>query len=158
MALQHSMISLFLRLLFMMQRSLCQTCGEVPEAHLYYYAHQNKQLTIQIKRISVAKCLPGEAKGKIWMWSRCGKCKTKNGTRKSTKRVLISTAARSLSFGKFLELSFTQQTFLNRLCSCGHSFDRDFIHFFGYVFTLTWSITYSNQVKVRFLLCLLFLF
>lgn len=120
----------FLRDMFS-QRSLCQTCGEVPEAHLYYYAHQNKQLTIQIKRISVAKCLPGEAKGKIWMWSRCGKCKTKNGTRKSTKRVLISTAARSLSFGKFLELSFTQQTFLNRLCSCGHSFDRDFIHFFG---------------------------
>ncbi|KAL0696367.1 hypothetical protein Bca4012_063547 [Brassica carinata] len=120
----------FLRDMFT-QRSLCQTCGEIPEAHLYYYAHQNKQLTIQIKRISVPKCLPGEAKGKIWMWSRCGKCKTKNGTRKSTKRVLISTAARSLSFGKFLELSFTQQTFLNRLCSCGHSFDRDFLHFFG---------------------------
>ncbi|CAH2035317.1 unnamed protein product [Thlaspi arvense] len=47
------------------------------------------------------------------------------------QRVLISTAARSMSFGKFLELSFTQQTFLNRLCSCGHSFDRDFLHFFG---------------------------
>ncbi|KAJ0235498.1 putative 1-phosphatidylinositol-3-phosphate 5-kinase FAB1D [Hirschfeldia incana] len=120
----------FLRDMFN-QKSLCPTCGEIPEAHLHYYAHQNKQLTIQIKRISPPKCLPGEAKGKIWMWSRCGKCKTKNGTRKSTKRVLISTAARSLSFGKFLELSFTQQTFLNRLCSCGHSFDRDFLHFFG---------------------------
>lgn len=120
----------FLRDMFS-QRSQCRTCGETPEAHLYYYAHQNKQLTIQIKRISVPKCLPGEAKGKIWMWSRCGKCKTKNGTRKSTKRVLISTAARSLSFGKFLELSFTQQTFLNRLCSCGHSLDKDFLHFFG---------------------------
>ncbi|KAG5384299.1 hypothetical protein IGI04_035769 [Brassica rapa subsp. trilocularis] len=120
----------FLRDMFI-QRSQCRTCGETPEAHLYYYAHQNKQLTIQIKRISVPKCLPGEAKGKIWMWSRCGKCKTKNGTRKSTKRVLISTAARSLSFGKFLELSFTQPTFLNRLCSCGHSLDKDFLHFFG---------------------------
>ncbi|KAL1219431.1 putative 1-phosphatidylinositol-3-phosphate 5-kinase FAB1D [Cardamine amara subsp. amara] len=113
------------------QRSRCQTCEEFPEAHLYYYAHHKKQLTIQIKRIPVTKCLSGEAKGKIWMWSRCGKCKTKNGKRKSTKRVLISSAARSLSFGKFLELSFSQQTFLNRLSSCGHSFDNDFLHFFG---------------------------
>lgn len=116
----------------MMQRSRCQTCEEFPDAHLYYYAHQNKQLTIQINRIPVIKCLPGEAKGKIWMWSRCGKCKSKNRTRKSTKRVLISTAARSLSFGKFLELSFSQQTLIKRLSSCGHSFDRDFLHFFGY--------------------------
>ncbi|CAH8352349.1 unnamed protein product [Eruca vesicaria subsp. sativa] len=121
----------FLRDMFS-QRSQCRSCDAFPEGHLYYYAHQNKQLTIQIKRISGPNCLPGEAKGKIWMWSRCGKCKTKkNGTRKCTKRVLISTAARSLSFGKFLELSFTQQTFRNRLCSCGHSFDRDFLHFFG---------------------------
>uniref|UniRef100_A0A1J3GUN0 1-phosphatidylinositol-3-phosphate 5-kinase n=1 Tax=Noccaea caerulescens TaxID=107243 RepID=A0A1J3GUN0_NOCCA len=120
----------FLRDMFN-QRSRCQTCEEFPEAHFYYYAHHNKQLTIQIKRLPLTKCLPGEAKGKIWMWSRCGKCKKKSGNRRSTKRVLISTAARSLSFGKFLELSFTQQTFLNRLCSCGHSFDRDFLHFFG---------------------------
>ncbi|XP_024007787.1 putative 1-phosphatidylinositol-3-phosphate 5-kinase FAB1D isoform X2 [Eutrema salsugineum] len=134
----------FLRDMFN-QRSRCQTCEEFPEAHLYYYAHHNKQLTIQIKRIPVAKCLSGEAKGKIWMWSRCGKCKTKNGTRKSTKRVLISTAARSLSFGKFLELSFTQQTFLNRLCSCGHSFDRDFLHFFG-LGSMVAMLSYS-QVK-----------
>lgn len=136
MALQHFMTSC-LRQLFMMQRSQrsqCQTCEETPEAHLYYYAHQNKQLTIQIKRISLPKCLPGEAKGKIWMWSRCGKCK--NGTRKSTKRVMISTAARSLSFGKFLELSFTQ-----------NSLERDFLHFFGYVlaiFCSARSFTYAN--------------
>ncbi|EOA39484.1 hypothetical protein CARUB_v10008090mg [Capsella rubella] len=120
----------FLRDMFN-QKNLCQTCDEIPEAHLYYYAHNNKQLTIQIKRISKAKCLAGEEKGKIWMWSRCGKCKKKNGSRRSTKRVLISTAARSLSFGKFLELSFSQQTFLNRSSRCGHSFDRDFLHFFG---------------------------
>ncbi|CAN8290024.1 unnamed protein product [Cochlearia groenlandica] len=123
-------LEIFLRLMFS-QRSRCQTCDELPEAHLYYYAHHNKQLTIQIKRIPVTKRLSGEEKGKIWMWSRCGKCKTKNMTRRSTKRVLISTAARRLSFGKFLELSFTQQTFLNSLCSCGHSVDRDFLHFFG---------------------------
>ncbi|CAA7018682.1 unnamed protein product [Microthlaspi erraticum] len=120
----------FLRDMFY-QRSRCKTCEEFPEAHFYYYNHRNKQLTIQIKTLPLTKCLPGGEKGKIWMWSRCGKCKKKTGNRRSTKRVLISTAARTLSFGKFLELSFTQQTFLNRLCSCGHSFDRDFLHFFG---------------------------
>ncbi|XP_010499972.1 PREDICTED: putative 1-phosphatidylinositol-3-phosphate 5-kinase FAB1D isoform X1 [Camelina sativa] len=120
----------FLRDMFN-QKNLCQTCEGIPEAHLYYYAHNNKQLTIEVKRIPSTKCLSGEGKGKIWMWSRCGKCKPNNVSRRSTKRVLISTAARSLSFGKFLELSFSQQTFLNRSSSCGHSFDRDFLHFFG---------------------------
>ncbi|KAL9308256.1 putative 1-phosphatidylinositol-3-phosphate 5-kinase FAB1D [Arabidopsis thaliana] len=135
----------FLRDMFN-QRNLCQTCDEFPEAHLYYYAHQNKQLTIQIKRIPVAKGLAGEAKGKIWMWSRCGKCKTKNASRKSTKRVLISTAARSLSFGKFLELSFSQQTFLNRSSSCGHSFDSDFLHFFG-LGSMVAMLSYSQVIS-----------
>ncbi|XP_010555713.1 PREDICTED: putative 1-phosphatidylinositol-3-phosphate 5-kinase FAB1D [Tarenaya hassleriana] len=113
------------------QESRCSTCEELPEAHVYYYAHHSKQLTIQVRRLPTERCLPGEAKGQLWMWSRCGKCKTKNGTPKSTKRVMISTAARSLSFGKFLELSFSRQSLLSRTSGCGHSFDRDFLHFFG---------------------------
>ncbi|XVE55061.1 hypothetical protein DITRI_Ditri03aG0130900 [Diplodiscus trichospermus] len=111
------------------QRSQCAICGELPEAHFYYYAHHNKQLTVQVKRL--CKHLPGEAEGKLWMWSRCGKCKTGNGISKSTKRVLISTAARSLSFGKFLELSFSEHSSSCGLSSCGHSLHKDFLYFFG---------------------------
>ncbi|CAL5209312.1 unnamed protein product [Lathyrus oleraceus] len=103
----------------------CDTCQELPEAHLYYYAHHNKQLTILVKQLATGDFLPGEEEGKIWMWSRCGKCKSC-----STKRVLISTTARSLSFGKFLDLSLSHYSSSSKL-SCGHSLDRDFLHFFG---------------------------
>ncbi|CAN0928280.1 Putative 1-phosphatidylinositol-3-phosphate 5-kinase FAB1D [Linum grandiflorum] len=108
-------------------RSRCPTCEELPEMHYYYYAHHDKQLTIRVRRL--LKPLPGEAEGKIWMWSRCGKCKAVSGS--STKRVLISTAARSLSFGKFLELSFSHQSSFGRLSRCGHCLDKDFLYFFG---------------------------
>uniref|UniRef100_A0A6P6GA43 1-phosphatidylinositol-3-phosphate 5-kinase n=1 Tax=Ziziphus jujuba TaxID=326968 RepID=A0A6P6GA43_ZIZJJ len=118
----------FLRDNLLNQRSPCSICGELPEAHFYYYAHHNKQLTIQIRRLSDEKHLPGEAEGKLWMWSRCGKCKHGNGMSKSTKRVLISTAARGLSFGKFLELGFSSSS---KLSSCGHSLHWDFLYFFG---------------------------
>ncbi|KAF8018264.1 hypothetical protein BT93_H3225 [Corymbia citriodora subsp. variegata] len=114
------------------QRSQCNTCGGgLPEAHFYYYAHHNEQLTIQVKRLPNDKQLPGEGEGKLWMWSRCGKCKPFSGSTRSTKRVLISTAARCLSFGKFLELSFSHQSPFARLANCGHSLQRDFLYFFG---------------------------
>ncbi|KAH8480245.1 hypothetical protein Peur_062881 [Populus x canadensis] len=119
----------FLRDNLLNQRSQCNTCGELPEAHFYYYAHHNKQLTIRVKRLF--KTLPGEGEGKLWMWIRCGKCKHESRLPKSTKRVLISTAARSLSFGKFLEISFSHQFSSGSLFSCGHSLDRDFLYFFG---------------------------
>lgn len=121
----------FLRDNLLNQKNQCGTCGELPKAHFYYYAHHNKQLTIQVKRLPNGKCLPGEARGKLWMWSRCGKCKTGNGISKSTKRILVSTAARGISFGKFLELSFSDFSSPSRLASCGHSLVRDFLHFFG---------------------------
>ena len=113
-----------------LQRSQCNTCGELPEAHFYYYAHHNKQLTIRAKRL--VKILPAEAEGKLWMWIRCGKCKHESKFPKSTKRVVISTAACSLSFGKFLELSFSHQFSLGSLFSCDHFLERDFLYFFGY--------------------------
>lgn len=116
----------------LMQRTQCNVCGELPETHLYYYAHHKKQLTIKVNRLPTRKCLPGEAEGKIWMWSRCGKCKHGNGIAESTKRVLISTPARGLSFGKFLELGFSHHSSSRRLSSCGHSLHRDFLYFFGY--------------------------
>ncbi|OMO49729.1 Chaperonin Cpn60/TCP-1 [Corchorus capsularis] len=128
------------------QRSQCAICGELPEAHFYYYAHHNKQLTIQVKHLS--KHLPGEAEGKLWMWSRCGKCNTGNGISKSTKRVLLSNAARGISFGKFLELSFSDHSSSSELSSCGHSLHRHYLYFFGLgpmvaMFSYSSVITYT---------------
>ncbi|KAE8684539.1 putative 1-phosphatidylinositol-3-phosphate 5-kinase FAB1D-like isoform X3 [Hibiscus syriacus] len=119
----------FLRDNLLNQRRQCTICGELPEAHFYYYAHHNKQLTIQVNRLP--KNLPGEAEGKLWMWSRCVKCQTGNGMSKSTKRILISASAGGLSFGKFLELSFSEHYSSYRLSSCGHSLHKDFLYFFG---------------------------
>ncbi|WCJ44084.1 1-phosphatidylinositol-3-phosphate 5-kinase FAB1B [Euphorbia peplus] len=111
------------------QRRRCSVCDELPEAHFYYYAHHDKQLTIRVKQLK--KHLPGEAEGKLWMWSCCGKCTHETGVWKCTKRVLVSNAAHRLSFGKFLELSFSQHPSFDRLSTCGHSTGRDFIYFFG---------------------------
>ncbi|CAA0827851.1 Putative 1-phosphatidylinositol-3-phosphate 5-kinase FAB1D [Striga hermonthica] len=130
------------------QRLECKTCGEPPEAHFFYYAHHNKQLTIQVRHLPAKKSLPGENEGKLWMWSRCGRCKIHNGSSKSTKRVLISSAARGLSFGKFLELSFSNHSSFNSLSNCGHSFHKDFLYFFGLgpmvaMFKYSTVVTYS---------------
>ncbi|KAE9611382.1 hypothetical protein Lal_00011695 [Lupinus albus] len=127
------------------QTRLCDTCQELPEAHFYYYAHHNNQLTIQVKRLPWEKCLPGEAEGKLWMWSRSVKCKSD-----STKRVLISTTTRSLSFGKFLELSLSRYSSTRKL-SYGRSLDRDYLYFFGLghmvaMFRYSAVITYTVSV------------
>ncbi|KAK6132423.1 hypothetical protein DH2020_033862 [Rehmannia glutinosa] len=138
----------FLRDNLLNQRLQCKTCGEPPETHYFYYAHHNKQLTIQVRHLPARKSLPGETEGKLWMWSRCGRCKLHDGSSKSTKRVLISSAARGLSFGKFLELSFSNHSSFNSPSSCGHSFHKDFLYFFGLgpmvaMFKYSTVITYS---------------
>ncbi|XP_047959358.1 putative 1-phosphatidylinositol-3-phosphate 5-kinase FAB1D [Salvia hispanica] len=137
------------------QRLQCDVCSELPEAHFYYYAHHNKQLTIQVRRLPARKSLPGETDGKLWMWSRCGRCKLRDGSPKSTKRVLISTAARGLSFGKFLELSFSNHSSFSSPSCCGHSYHKDFLYFFGlgpmvamfkYTPVLTYSVSLPSQM------------
>ncbi|KAM7266340.1 hypothetical protein ACFE04_004237 [Oxalis oulophora] len=112
------------------QTTKCKNCKELPEAHLHYYSLHNRQLTVQVKHLTTEKGLPGETEGKMWMWSRCRKCKIASGNSKPTKRVLLSNGARGLSFGKFLELIFTNQSF-TRSTTCGHSLDNDFLYFFG---------------------------
>ncbi|OVA12306.1 Chaperonin Cpn60/TCP-1 [Macleaya cordata] len=107
------------------QMHRCSACGEPPKAHIYRYMHQSGELTIWVKHLPTEWCLPGEPEGKLWMWSRCLKCK------RSTQRVVMSTAARCLSFGKFLELSFSIHSTSNWLSSCGHSLQRDYICFYG---------------------------
>ncbi|KAK8967030.1 putative 1-phosphatidylinositol-3-phosphate 5-kinase FAB1D [Platanthera guangdongensis] len=114
------------------QKHACSSCGEPPEVHIYCYTHQNGNLTVLVKQLPSSSSLSGELEGKIWMWSRCLKCEHESGIPRSTKRVVMSTAARSLSFGKFLELSFTSHSAASRLSSeCGHSLHRDCLRFFG---------------------------
>lgn len=45
----------------------------------------------------------------------------------------MSDAAWGLSFGKFLELSFSKYATGNRVANCGHSLQRDCLRFYGYV-------------------------
>ncbi|PHT40465.1 hypothetical protein CQW23_19319 [Capsicum baccatum] len=47
------------------------------------------------------------------------------------RRVIISDAAWGLSYGKFLELSFSNHTTANRVASCGHSLQRDCLQYYG---------------------------
>ncbi|XP_009764024.1 putative 1-phosphatidylinositol-3-phosphate 5-kinase FAB1D isoform X1 [Nicotiana sylvestris] len=151
----------------LLNQKQCKTCGESPEAHIFHYAHHNKLLTIQVRHLPMEKGLRGEREGKLWIWSRCCKCKSQSGSSLSTKRVLISTCSRGFSFGKFLELSFSNSSFFSRLSPCGHSFDKDFLYFFGlgrmvamfkYSTVTTYSVflppkelEFSSSVKGEFL-------
>ncbi|KAK1323180.1 putative 1-phosphatidylinositol-3-phosphate 5-kinase FAB1D [Acorus calamus] len=111
------------------QRYICSACDEPPESHAYSYTHRNGKLIVLVKRLPPNQVLPGEAEGKLWMWTICLKCPLENGVPKPTRRVVMSTEARGLSFGKFLELSFSSRSPTSRIC--GHSLNRDCLRFFG---------------------------
>ncbi|XP_006659026.1 putative 1-phosphatidylinositol-3-phosphate 5-kinase FAB1D [Oryza brachyantha] len=113
------------------QKLSCSSCGEPPESHLYSYTHRNGNLTVLVKYMAPQLQLPGGSEGKIWMWTRCLRCENEHGVSKSTPRVLISSEARNLSFGKFLELSFSSHSAARRLSICGHLVNRDCLRFFG---------------------------
>jgi 1-phosphatidylinositol-3-phosphate 5-kinase len=93
---------------------------------MYSYTHHNGMLTVLVKRLPLESSLSGEAQGKIWMWIRCLRCNAK-----PTRRVIISSSARNLSFGKFLELSFSTHSAAKKLPECGHLLHRDCLRFFG---------------------------
>ncbi|GJR70564.1 putative 1-phosphatidylinositol-3-phosphate 5-kinase FAB1C [Tanacetum coccineum] len=112
------------------QSSPCRSCNESAEAHVVCYTHQQGNLTINVRRLPSLK-LPGEKDGKIWMWHRCLRCARVDGVPPATKRVVMSDAAWGLSFGKFLELSFTNHATANRIAGCGHSLQRDCLRFYG---------------------------
>ena len=115
---------------------------------MYSYTHRNGNLTVLVKRLMPQHHLPGESEGKIWMWTRCSRCDQEHGISKSTPRVLISAEARNLSFGKFLELSFSSHSAARRLSICGHLVNRDCLRFFGYgtqiYFAFTNDLNRSN--------------
>lgn len=113
------------------QGSLCRSCKEPMESHVQCYTHRQGSLTINVRRLEKVK-LPGERDGKIWMWHRCLRCAQIDGVPPATHRVIMSDAAWGLSFGKFLELSFSNHATANRVANCGHSLQRDCLRFYGF--------------------------
>ncbi|KZV43468.1 hypothetical protein F511_09911 [Dorcoceras hygrometricum] len=106
----------------------CRSCEMPAEAHVQCYTHLQGTLTISVKKLPEI-LLRGEKEGKIWMWHRCLKCPRTNGFPPATQRVVMSDAAWGLSFGKFLELSFSNHAAASRVASCGHSLHRDCLRF-----------------------------
>ena len=115
---------------FTFQSYQCHSCEMPSEAHVHCYTHRQGTLTISVKKLSEI-LLPGEREGKIWMWHRCLRCPRINGFPSATQRIVMSDAAWGLSFGKFLELSFSNHAAASRLASCGHSLHRDCLRFYG---------------------------
>ncbi|KAF9689837.1 hypothetical protein SADUNF_Sadunf01G0134000 [Salix dunnii] len=109
----------------------CRSCEMPSEAHVHCYTHRQGTLTISVKKLPEI-LLPGEKDGKIWMWHRCLRCPRINGFPPATRRVVMSDAAWCLSFGKFLELSFSNHAAASRVASCGHSLHRDCLRFYGF--------------------------
>uniref|UniRef100_A0A1J3EYC0 1-phosphatidylinositol-3-phosphate 5-kinase n=1 Tax=Noccaea caerulescens TaxID=107243 RepID=A0A1J3EYC0_NOCCA len=115
--------------LFDQDRS-CPSCAMPAEAHIHSYTHRQGSLTISVKKLP--ELLPGQREGKIWMWHRCLKCPRINGFPPATRRIVMSDAAWGLSFGKFLELSFSNHAAASRVANCGHSLHRDCLRFYGF--------------------------
>ncbi|KAI3684120.1 hypothetical protein L6452_33339 [Arctium lappa] len=109
----------------------CTSCEMPSEAHVHCYTHRQGTLTISVKKLPEF-LLPGEKEGKIWMWHRCLRCPRINGFPPATRRIVMSDAAWGLSFGKFLELSFSNHAAASRVASCGHSLHRDCLRFYGF--------------------------
>ncbi|XP_027334704.1 1-phosphatidylinositol-3-phosphate 5-kinase FAB1B isoform X2 [Abrus precatorius] len=109
----------------------CDSCDMPSEAHVHCYTHRQGTLTISVKKLPEI-ILPGERDGKIWMWHRCLRCPRINGFPPATQRIVMSDAAWGLSFGKFLELSFSNHAAASRVASCGHSLHRDCLRFYGF--------------------------
>ncbi|KAJ6324359.1 hypothetical protein OIU76_011626 [Salix suchowensis] len=85
------------------QKSCCKSCKELAEAHVLCFTHQQGNLTINVRSLPSVK-LPGERDAAAW----------------------------GLSFGKFLELSFSNHATANRVAPCGHSLQRDCLRFYGF--------------------------
>ncbi|KAL8549602.1 hypothetical protein ACS0TY_008446 [Phlomoides rotata] len=109
----------------------CRSCNKSTEAHAVCYTHQSGNLMISVRRLPSFR-LHGERDGKIWMWHRCLRCTHIEGVPPATPRVVMSDSAWGLSFGKFLELSFSNHATGNRVATCGHSLQRDCLRFYGF--------------------------
>nr|GFA98726.1 1-phosphatidylinositol-3-phosphate 5-kinase FAB1B-like [Tanacetum cinerariifolium] len=100
------------------------SCEMPSDAHVQCYTHREGTLTIYVKKLTDA--LPGENDGKIWMWHRCLKCPRVDGSPPAICRIVMSDFAWGLSFGKFLDLSFSSNhAAASRAANCGHNLHRD---------------------------------
>lgn len=104
---------------------------ESPEGHEYSYTHSNGRIIVRVKRLPPDLRLPGETKGKLWMWFVCLRCKETDGIYKPTRRTVMSSTTHAFSFGKYLELSFSRNLPFSRSLSCGHCLHRECLQFFG---------------------------
>lgn len=138
---------------FLSQSYRCSSCEMPSEAHVQCYTHRQGTLTISVKKLPEF-LLPGEREGKIWMWHRCLRCPRVKGFPPATQRIVMSDAAWGLSFGKFLELSFSNHAAASRVASCGHSLHRDCLRFYGYALIL---FVACSVINVRALQTFLFL-
>nr|GFA36233.1 1-phosphatidylinositol-3-phosphate 5-kinase FAB1B [Tanacetum cinerariifolium] len=109
----------------------CPSCEMPSDAHVKCYTHMEGTLTISVKKL--ADALPGENDGKIWMWHRCLKCPHVDGSPPTIRRIVMSDSAWGLSFGKFLDLSFSSNhAATSRVANCGHTLHRDCLCFYGF--------------------------
>ncbi|KAI3995635.1 hypothetical protein MKX01_023380 [Papaver californicum] len=93
----------------------CRFCEMPSEAHIHSYTHRQGTLMISVKNLEIF--LPGKGEGKIWMWQRCLQYPRVNGLPPPTLKVVMSDAAWGLSFGKFLELSFSNHVAASRVAN-----------------------------------------
>ncbi|KAK6118735.1 hypothetical protein DH2020_047540 [Rehmannia glutinosa] len=128
---QSILVSLSSRCVWKGTNYMCRSCEMPAEAHVQCYTHRQGTLTISVKKLPEI-ILPGKKDGKIWMWHRCLRCPRANGFPPATRRIVMSDAAWGLSFGKFLELSFSNHAAASRVASCGHSLHRDCLRFYGF--------------------------
>ncbi|XP_078181816.1 putative 1-phosphatidylinositol-3-phosphate 5-kinase FAB1D isoform X1 [Carex rostrata] len=118
---------------FLNEKHGCSVCGDAPEAHLYVYTHQNGRITVLVTTLPPKLDLSSKTskdQDKIWMWTRCWSCKKENRPAGPAARFIVSDSARSISFVKFLELSFSRYLPGTKL-PCGHLMYRDGLRFFG---------------------------
>ncbi|KAJ1703244.1 hypothetical protein LUZ63_003023 [Rhynchospora breviuscula] len=122
-----------LRDVFLNEKHRCSVCGDAPEAHLYVYTHRNGRITVLVTTLPSELDLSRgafEDQDKIWMWTRCWACKKENRSASPAERYIVSESARSISFVKFLELSFSKYLPGTKM-PCGHLLYRDGLRFFG---------------------------
>ncbi|KAJ3707721.1 hypothetical protein LUZ61_011426 [Rhynchospora tenuis] len=122
-----------LRDVFLNEKHRCSVCGDAPEAHLYVYTHRNGRITVLVTTLPPELDLSHgafEDQDKIWMWTRCWACKKENRPASPAERYIVSESARSISFVKFLELSFSKYLPGTKM-PCGHLLYRDGLRFFG---------------------------
>ena len=122
-------MGMFLREFLGNTANRCPRCDEPMEDHEHRYTHSRGCITLYSKVLKGTP-LPGEKEGKIWMWHRCLRCARPDGIPPATRRVPLSDSAQNISFGKFLQLSFSKQA-VETVTGCGHCAYRDCLRFFG---------------------------